>query len=63
MFSLIPKALLRGLQQDWDSGERSLLRTLLKRAPMALTCAADDPRLSNFNTPEWLSDQQSPPLE
>ncbi len=54
MFSLIPKALLPGLQQDWDEGERSLLRALLKRDPRALTCASDDPRLSNFNTPELL---------
>ncbi|MGE8481561.1 MAG: molybdenum cofactor guanylyltransferase MobA [Pseudomonas sp.] len=63
MFSLIPKALLPGLQQDWDEGERSLLRALLKRDPMALTCAADDPRLSNFNTPELLSDTQYLPIE
>jgi len=54
MFSVIPKASLAGLQQDWDEGERSLLRALLRRAPKALTCVVNDPRLSNFNTPELL---------
>ncbi|MCY1393230.1 Molybdenum cofactor guanylyltransferase [compost metagenome] len=54
MISLIPKGLLAGLQQDWAEGERSLLRALLKRHPKALPCAGDDPRLSNFNTPELL---------
>ncbi|WMI97774.1 molybdenum cofactor guanylyltransferase MobA [Pseudomonas chlororaphis subsp. aurantiaca] len=54
MFSLIPKALLASLQQDWDAGERSLQRALSKHRPQALVCAEDDPRLSNFNTPELL---------
>jgi molybdenum cofactor guanylyltransferase len=63
MFSLIPKALLQGLQQDWDEGERSLLRALLKRDPKALTCASDDPRLSNFNSPELLLETHSIPTE
>ncbi|MDY7533279.1 molybdenum cofactor guanylyltransferase MobA [Pseudomonas sp. Bout1] len=55
MFSMIPKVLLAGLQQDWNDGERSLLRALLRHHPKALICAEDDPRLSNFNTPELLS--------
>jgi molybdopterin-guanine dinucleotide biosynthesis protein A len=63
MFSLIPRTLLPGLQQDWDKGERSLLRALLKREPVALTCAVDDPRLSNFNTPELLFETLSVPVE
>ena len=63
MFSLIPKAFLPGLQQDWDVGERSLLRALLKRDSKALTCASDDPRLSNFNTPELLCETLSASCE
>ncbi len=55
MFSLIPRSLLPALQQGWDEGERSLLRALLKRNLIALTCAVDDLRLSNFNTPELLA--------
>ncbi len=54
MFSLIPKSLLPALQQDWEEGERSLLRALLKRDLIALTCKADDLRLSNLNTPDLL---------
>ena len=57
MFSLIPTALLPQLKQAWDDGERSLLRALLKHELMALACADDDLRLSNFNTPEWLAGQ------
>lgn len=55
MFSLIPQTLLPALQHDWDEGERSLLRTLLKRDIVALPCAANDLRLSNFNTPDLLA--------
>jgi molybdopterin-guanine dinucleotide biosynthesis protein A len=54
MFSLIPKTLLASLQHAWSQGERSLLRALLQHRPQALACASDDPRLSNFNTPERL---------
>lgn len=56
MFSLIPCARLGELQQAWQAGERSLLRALLTQPLVALDCAEDDERLSNFNTPERLTD-------
>ncbi len=62
MFSLMPTALLGDLRQAWDHGERSLLRALAARGLQPLPCAADDPRLSNFNTPELLSETGPKPL-
>ncbi|NBF04660.1 molybdenum cofactor guanylyltransferase MobA [Pseudomonas sp. Fl5BN2] len=56
MFSLVPTALLADLRQAWETGERSLLRALDRHRLTALQCALDDPRLSNFNTPERLSE-------
>jgi len=55
MFSLIPTGLLPALRERWDAGERSLLRALLGQDLRALECAADDPRLTNFNTPDLLT--------
>ncbi|MDB6047764.1 MAG: mobA [Pseudomonas sp.] len=55
MFSLIPIRLLPVLRQRWEAGERSLLRALLSQDLRALECAADDPRLTNFNTPDLLA--------
>jgi molybdopterin-guanine dinucleotide biosynthesis protein A len=54
MFSLIPVALLPALRDRWDQGERSLLRALKAHDVRALDCAADDLRLTNFNTPDFL---------
>lgn len=62
MFSLLPTALLEPLRQAWDHGERSLLRALDPRRLNAVHCAEDDPRLSNFNTPELLSETDPRPL-
>ncbi|MCE4057142.1 molybdenum cofactor guanylyltransferase MobA [Pseudomonas sp. Au-Pse12] len=62
MFSLIPRRLLGELRQAWDNGERSLLRALAAHGLQPLPCAADDPRLSNFNTPELLSEAGPKPL-
>lgn len=56
MFSVLPRTLLPVLEQAWASGERSLQRALLREPVQALDCADDDPRLSNFNSPERLSD-------
>ncbi|WP_166359543.1 molybdenum cofactor guanylyltransferase MobA [Pseudomonas akapageensis] len=52
MFSLIPRVLLGALQAQWQQGERSLLRALLDHGLCPVECAADDPRLCNFNTLE-----------
>ncbi|MDY7562080.1 molybdenum cofactor guanylyltransferase MobA [Pseudomonas sp. 10B1] len=54
MFSLIPTALLPVLRECWEAGERSLLRALLSQDLRAMECAPDDPRLTNFNTPDLL---------
>lgn len=59
MFSLLPTARLGDLRQAWDQGERSLLRALRVHGLTPLHCATDDPRLSNFNSPELLS--ETPP--
>lgn len=54
MFSLVPQRLLPAMDTAWKLGERSLLRVLLAADARALDCAADDPRLENFNTPQHL---------
>lgn len=59
MFSLIPQRLASAFEQRWQAGERSLLRVLLAESLQALDCPQDDPRLSNFNTPERLLDPPS----
>jgi molybdenum cofactor guanylyltransferase len=56
MFSLIPAALLPALRGSWDQGERSLLRALKAHDLQPLDCAADDLRLTNFNTPDLLAE-------
>ena len=57
MFSLIPRNLLAALQAQWQQGERSLLRALLSHDLYPVECAAEDPRLCNFNTLELLRQQ------
>ncbi|MEE1926438.1 molybdenum cofactor guanylyltransferase MobA [Pseudomonas sp. 148P] len=59
MFSLIPRALTPTLSAAWESGERSLSWVLRGGPLLALECAEDDPRLANFNTPEYLDDDAS----
>jgi molybdopterin-guanine dinucleotide biosynthesis protein A len=54
MFSRLPRTLLPALENAWHNGERSLLRALLGHGLQAVDCSPDDPRLSNFNTPELL---------
>lgn len=55
MFCLLPKAALAALQQEWQRGERSPLRSLLRLDARPCCCATDDPRLANLNTPQLLS--------
>lgn len=54
LFCLLPRALLQPLQLAWATGERSPLRALLRLDAQACTCATDDPRLANLNTPALL---------
>jgi len=54
MFSVLPRRLLPVLEQAWAAGERSLQKALLHEPVQGLACAEDDPRLSNFNSPDLL---------
>ncbi|MFJ4065770.1 molybdenum cofactor guanylyltransferase MobA [Pseudomonas sp. NPDC089996] len=54
MFSVLPRRVLPVLEQAWAAGERSLQKALLREAVQGLECGMDDPRLSNFNSPELL---------
>lgn len=60
LFSLWPCALLAPLQQAWQAGERSPRRALLALDAQTLSCAEDDPRLANLNTPELLAAYSAP---
>ena len=54
LFSIIPKAQLKNLQDLWDAGERSPKHALLKLNPVAIHCSDDEQRLANFNDPSVL---------
>jgi len=54
MFSVLPRRVLPVLEQAWAEGERSLQKALLRDQVVALECAENDRRLSNFNSPELL---------
>ena len=54
MFSILPRGVLPALESAWDAGERSLQRVLTGIGVQAVDCEADDIRLENFNSPEWL---------
>ncbi|PYC28873.1 molybdenum cofactor guanylyltransferase MobA [Pseudomonas mosselii] len=56
MFSVLPRRLLPLLEQAWLEGERSLQKALLQASVLGLECVEDDPRLSNFNSPDLLHD-------
>ncbi|UPF06022.1 molybdenum cofactor guanylyltransferase MobA [Pseudomonas mosselii] len=56
MFSVLPRRLLPLLEQAWQAGERSLQKALLQANVQGLECIEDDPRLSNFNSPDLLQD-------
>jgi len=56
MFSVLPRRLLPLLEQAWQAGERSLQKALLQASVQGLECIEDDPRLSNFNSPDLLQD-------
>ncbi|WXL24186.1 molybdenum cofactor guanylyltransferase MobA [Ectopseudomonas mendocina] len=54
LFCLIPTLLNNDLELQWRSGQRSPQRWLSSHAPVFIECPTDDPRLSNFNTPQSL---------
>lgn len=55
MLCLLPISALGQLQEEWQKGERSPLRALLRLDARPCCCAPDDPRLANLNTPQLLS--------
>ncbi len=54
LLCVIPKALTAAFEQAWRAGERSPRKIMLQLNARALQCADNDPRLTNFNTPDLL---------
>ena len=54
LFCVIPKAQAVAFEQAWQAGERSPRKIMLQLNARALQCADNDPRLTNFNTPQLL---------
>ena len=54
LFCVIPTALTEAFEQAWLAGERSPRKIMLQLNARAWQCAENDPRLSNFNTPDLL---------
>lgn len=52
LFSVIPVSLAPAIEHAWQQGERSPRQALLSLDAAAFPHAADDPQLSNLNTPE-----------
>jgi molybdopterin-guanine dinucleotide biosynthesis protein A len=55
LFAVLPTALSDSVEQAWRSGERSPQRIFREHSPIAVTCADNDPRLANLNSPELLA--------
>ena len=51
---VIPTALKDVFEAAWQAGERSPRKIMLQLNARAWQCAENDPRLANFNTPDWL---------
>lgn len=60
LFSLLPTALARSLEQSWQLGERSPQRWLRQIGVSTVDCPPADPRLANLNTPDLLAQTSSP---
>lgn len=59
LLCVIPTQLRGRIEHAWRAGERSPRQILLQLGAQALICAENDPRLDNFNTPEWLHPRPS----
>lgn len=55
LFCLLPTRLRDGLEQAWQSGERSPQRWFGRLTPIAVDCPVQDSRLANLNTPDMLA--------
>lgn len=56
LFCIIPCALAAAVEQAWQRGERSPRHVLLPLGTQAVSCAPNDPRLANLNTPALLQE-------
>ena len=54
LLCVIPTALKDVFEAAWQAGERSPRKIMLQLNARAWQCAENDPRLTNFNTPDWL---------
>ena len=63
LFCVLPKSLYPALLAQWNNGERSPRHALLQLNALAYLCAADDPRLSNLNTPALLKAAAPPKMD
>lgn len=63
LFCILPTSLYPALKALWRNGERSPKRALLQLNAQAYPCAADDPRLTNLNTPELLNAVSRPKMD
>ena len=54
LLCVIPTALAPAFEAAWQAGERSPRKIMLQLNARAWQCAENDPRLSNFNTPDLL---------
>ena len=54
LLCVIPTALKDAFEAAWQAGERSPRKIMLQLNARAWQCAENDPRLANFNTPDWL---------
>ncbi len=54
LLCVLPRKLLARVETAWTAGERSPARLWQRLGVDVLACAADDPRLINFNCPELL---------
>ncbi|EPJ87631.1 MULTISPECIES: molybdenum cofactor guanylyltransferase MobA [Pseudomonas] len=55
LLCMIPTRHAAAFEAAWQAGERSPRRTMEQFQPVAVQCAAGDPRLANFNTPDLLT--------
>ena len=55
LLCVIPVALAGAFECAWGSGERSPRKIMLQLNAQAWSCVENDPRLTNFNTPDLLN--------
>lgn len=61
LLCVVPAALQAAIEAAWQAGERSPNRLWQRLGCVTFECAADDPRLVNFNCPEVLAQASEHP--